>query len=454
MNLLNSIFANVIAGLGLFFSGLKMLDTNLRQATGRQLRAIIGRLTRRSWIAGLVGVISGALVPSSSGILFILVSLTTSGLTTIEQALPLITWTNVGCCALIFATVIDLRLMILYLIGLAGAAFAFDRSHTKSVAIGAIFGMGMLFYGIELMKSGVEPLKDLPLLSHVLSGNHYIIAFIASIAFAFVTQSSTAVSILVIGLAQRGLLGPFQAMTALYGANVGSTFARMLLSSTLTGSVKQLTAFQDLFKGTGSTLFMVMLYLEASLGVPLVHAFVSHLSSKPDRQMAFVYLLLNISMALLFSIFQGSILRLLQWWLPGDDTENLSKPQFLYYEALEEPATALDLIEREQLRLIKALITYTQAMRAGPQTAEHQSATRIHQQFGNIANHIDQFQHELTSKQLGAQELERITRLQGRLSLIVYLEDNLRALFTSAETIPKNGPLADLFSTFTESLDF
>src|SRR5262245_34325327 len=167
--MLNSIFANIIAGLGLFFSGLKMLDTNLRQATGRQLRTIIGRLTRNGWVSGVVGVGAGALVPSSSGILFILVSLATSGLTTVRRALPIITWANVGCCALIFAAVVDLRLTILYLIGLAGAAFAFDRSH-KSVALGAVFGVGMLFYGIELMQSGVAPLKELPWFSDLLLG--------------------------------------------------------------------------------------------------------------------------------------------------------------------------------------------------------------------------------------------------------------------------------------------
>ena len=59
------------------------------------------------------------------------------------------TWANVGCCALVFASVLDLRFAILYLIGLAGAAFAFDRSH-RSHALGAVFGVGMLFYGIEL----------------------------------------------------------------------------------------------------------------------------------------------------------------------------------------------------------------------------------------------------------------------------------------------------------------
>ena len=34
----------------------------------------------------------------------------------------------------------------------------------------------------------------------------------------------------------------------IYGANVGSTFARMVLSSGLKGSVRQLTAYQDLFR--------------------------------------------------------------------------------------------------------------------------------------------------------------------------------------------------------------
>src|SRR5215470_17082157 len=143
--MLNSILANLIAGLGLFFSGLRMVDANLRQATGRQLRAIIGRLTHSKGVASFVGLVTGALVQSSSGIVFILVSLVSSGLTTVRRALPIVTWANVGCCALIFAAVLDLRLAILYLLGVAGAAFAFDRTH-KSDAFGAVFGIGMLFY--------------------------------------------------------------------------------------------------------------------------------------------------------------------------------------------------------------------------------------------------------------------------------------------------------------------
>jgi phosphate:Na+ symporter len=451
---LNSIVANIIAGLGLFFSGLKMLDTNLRQATGRQLRMIIGHLTRTRWVSGLVGVAAGGLVPSSSGILFILVSLTTSGLTTVERALPIITWANVGCCALIFAAVIDLRLAILYLIGVAGAAFAFDRSR-KNMALGAVFGVGMLFYGIELMKSGIEPVKELPWFSELLVGNRsYLLAFISGTAFSFVTQSSTAISILVIGFAQTALIGPFQAMIALYGANVGSTFARKVLSSTLTGAVRQLAAFQDLFKITGAVLFAFLLYLEAFHGVPLVHALVAHLSNRIDRQMALVFLLFNLVPATLFSIFQSSILRVLEGWFPDDSKDELSRPHFLYDEALDEPSTALDLIEKEKLRLIKAFSMYPQAMRAGAKSTDQGNARRLHEPFTDLAARIERFQHELMNFQLGSAEMERLTRLQGRLSLIVYIEDSLRTLHASTLTIPRSGSLADLLSTFIEGLDF
>lgn len=453
--MLTSILANFIAGLGLFFSGLRMIDNNLRQATGRRLRTLVGRVTRNPWYAGFVGLATGALVQSTSGIVFILVSLVASGLTTVRRALPIVTWANVGCCALIFASVLDLRLAILYLIGLAGAAFAFDRSH-RSHALGAVFGVGILFYGIELMKAGADPLKDLPWFSDLLNDTHnsLLLAFAGGASFSFVTQSSTAVSILAIGLAQTGLLGPFPTMMALYGANVGSTFSRMLLSSALRGSVRQLAAYQDLFKITGAVLFVSLLYLEIFGGIPLVRAFVGLSAERIDRQMALVFLLFNPVTAILFSIMQPWICGVLEWWLPADEQEDLSKPQFLYDEALNEPASALDLIAKEQLRLTRRLRVYAEAMRSGPLSPQRTRALALQAPFAAVVARIEQFQHDLVDRQLGPEESERLTRLQNRLSLTVYLDDSLRALTATTESVPLEGRLGELVSTFVEGLDF
>src|SRR5262249_29979597 len=155
------------------------------------------------------------------GIVFILVSLVSTGLTTVRRALPIVTWANVGCSALVLVAVLDLRIGILYLIGVAGAAFAFDRSRRVG-AFGAVFGIGMLFYGIELMKTGAEPLQHMPWFPTLVEGRHQsnLLAFVSALGFSFVTQSSTAVSILSIGFSQTGLIGAYPTMMAIYGANV------------------------------------------------------------------------------------------------------------------------------------------------------------------------------------------------------------------------------------------
>jgi phosphate:Na+ symporter len=453
--MLNSILANVIAGLGLFFSGLRLIDGNLRQATGRRLRAAVGRITRNRWLAGTVGVLTGALLQSTSAIVFILVSLVASGLTTVRRVLPIVTWANVGCCALVFAAVLDLRLAILYLLGLAGAAFAFDRSH-RTHALSAIFGVGMLFYGVELMKIGAELLKQLPWFAGMLEGggNSLLFAFVGASAFSFVTQSSTAASVLIIGLAQTGLFGAFPAMSALYGANLGSTFSRMLLSSGLRGSVRQLAAFQDLFKITGTVIFVVLLYIEKVIDVPLVLALVRHVSQRIDRQMALVFLLFNVGTAVIFTLGQSWIHGLLERRYPVDDEEDLSKPQFLYDEAVNEPSTALDLVEQEQLRLAGRLRLHPSAMRGAPGSPVRVRALALHKPFGALAEQIEHFQQALVDQRLGTEETERLTMLQNRLSLILYLEDSLRSMTSVTAGVVSSSRLGDLVSTFVEGLDF
>jgi len=451
----HAIAANILAGLGLLFSGLRMVDVNLRQVTGRRLRTIVGRLTRHTSVASAVGVVAGAVMQSSSGIVFILVSLVTSGLATVRAVLPIIIWANVGCSALIFVAVLDLRLGVLYLIGLAGATYALDRFHRNHV-LGALFGIGLLLYGIELMKTGASPLSRLPLIADTLSGNResYVLALLGGTAFSFATQSSTAASILAIGLAEAKVLGPFPAMMAIYGANVGSTFARMLLSSGLRGSVRQLAACQDLFKIGGVLIFVPLLYLEAVEGVPLVGALVRTLSDHVDRQLALVFLLFNLTMAIACTLLRPLLLHGLELWLPADDVEDFWRPRFLYDEALNEPSSALDLIEKEQRRLVRRLRTYADAMRTGSASPERQAAALLHAPFASVASRIDQYQHELGNRQLESFEMERVARYQQQLSLVVYLEESLRALAVATEPVPPDGRLGVVVSSLVEALDF
>jgi hypothetical protein len=78
-------------------------------------------------------------------------------------------------------------------------------------------------------------------------------------------------------------------------------------------------------------------HLEAMAGVPLVRALSSLLADRIDRQMAVVFLLFNLTSAIIFTVCQPVIYRFLQPWLPAATQEDLSQPQFLDEKAANEP---------------------------------------------------------------------------------------------------------------------
>src|SRR5262249_19602546 len=145
---------------------------------------------------------------------------------------------------------------------------------------------------------------------------------------------------------------------------------------------------------------------------------------------------------------------LLERRYPVDEEEDLSKPQFLYDEAINEPSTALDLVEREQLRLARRLRLHPDAMRSAPGAPIRARALALHKPFGALAEQIEHFQHALVDQRLGAEETERLTKLQNRLSLILYLEDSLRSMTSVTAGVVPSSRLGELVSAFVEGLDF
>ena len=93
-------------------------------------------------------------------------------------------------------------------------------------------------------------------------------------------------------------------------------------------------------------------------------------------------------------------------------------------------------------------------MRAEAVAAERERARGLHEPFVAVVARIEQFEHDLLNRQLGADESERLSGLQNRLSLIVYLEDSLRALTDAAESATLTERLATFLSTYVEALEF
>ena len=152
---------SILAGLGLFFIGIKGLSTNMSQLAGRSLRRWMARSTDNYALSALVGILSGALTQSTNAITVILMSFASADIIPLNRAKPILAWANVGTAALVFVAAVDLHLAVYTVVGLAGFCtyLNLDRSARWRPAVATLLALGLLFLGLEFMRHGSDEFR-------------------------------------------------------------------------------------------------------------------------------------------------------------------------------------------------------------------------------------------------------------------------------------------------------
>ncbi len=157
---------------------------------------------------------------------------------------------------------------------------------------------------------------------------------------------------------------------------------------------------------------------------------------------------------MVLSLLLNPAYRLLVKFFPPDIAEDLSKVKYIYEQALQEPDTAIDLVEKEQSRLGRRLPEYMEVLRAGNPSKKSQSYISIHSTFSALAGEVSAFLAELVNKQLSPETSERVTNLQNRQSLIIFIEEGLHNLTSTIVAAHYSEKLRSLLDRFIEGLDF
>jgi phosphate:Na+ symporter len=165
------IFANLFAGLGLFFIGIRLIGNNLKQLAGRRMRQLISKAVAGRSSVALFGLAAGAIMQSMNAVTYVLVAMVTAGAIDKRRALPVINWANIGISILVVLASINLHVLALLLAGLAGLAYYLnlDQSARYRHGVGALMGIGLLFLGIDFIKHASAILKAAPWLKDSLA---------------------------------------------------------------------------------------------------------------------------------------------------------------------------------------------------------------------------------------------------------------------------------------------
>ncbi len=340
----------ISGGLAIFLFGIRFGGRGLQKAAGKKLRDTVIRLTSNRFMGLVTGVIITVIIQSSSATTAMLVSFANAGIIGLKQALGVILGADIGTTLTV--QLIAFRLFDYALLVVALGFVLFSSKIERYSRFGQIImGFGLLFFGMTIMSSAVEPAKDHPAFVHFMLGveRNPVLAIVISALFTALIHGSAATIGLVLILAFEGVISLKSAIPLVLGANLGTCATALMASVNSNAEGKRIAWAHTFFKIVGVILIFPFLK-------PFTN-FVASTAPSLTRQIANAHSLFNIGAALFFIPFMTPWGRLFRFLVKEEEVDvEVFKPAYLDQRVLDTPSLALGQATRETLRM--ADITY------------------------------------------------------------------------------------------------
>lgn len=431
------------AGLGLLFIGLRMVGAEVQQLAGGRARAWIAATLLRPVAPQVVGMISGACSQSAGAVTFAAAGLVAAGAATLGQALPLLPWSSVGTSLLVLAAAIDLRLMAFVLFGSVGCALLLqvDRRARLRPALYGLLGLGLLLFGVGLLKTAVNGLKADPQVVAVLvvAGGSFSLALLLGVVSGGLLQSAQVATVLLLPLVQTGLLDLPPVAAVIYGACLGTGFGRLFVAGSMDLASRRLTLAGALVRVVGTVLLILLHLVEVHAGVPLLLALVQRAPVDLGLQVGLLYLISQVMIALAGEAVGPALAARAVRWLPDPQAREPAalRPAHVPTGEVRDPAGAYLLCQLEWTRLAAFLPHYLDDLLAPEErSAEAFSLTRRHAGSTTILSALESYLVGALRAEPSSGDLEALVRLRTRVSLLRALQASLHGFAQDVAALP------------------
>jgi phosphate:Na+ symporter len=222
-----------------------------------------------------------------------------------------------------------------------------------------LLGLGLLFYGMNLMGDATLPLRSYqPFVDLLARMDNPYIAVLISAGFTAVIQSSSATTAVIIVLASQGLISLEQGIPLVFGANIGTCVTALLATIRKQRPALRAALIHVLFNVLGVLIWFGFIDELAELarwispaGGELTGA--ARVAAVAPRQIANAHTLFNVGNTMIFIWFTGAFAWLVTKLVPEKRLTGPGaiEPRFLDRGLIGTPALALDATRMEIVRM-------------------------------------------------------------------------------------------------------
>eukprot|EP01102_Stenamoeba_stenopodia_P022486 TRINITY_DN9389_c0_g1_i1.p1 TRINITY_DN9389_c0_g1~~TRINITY_DN9389_c0_g1_i1.p1 ORF type:complete len:391 (+),score=84.02 TRINITY_DN9389_c0_g1_i1:92-1174(+) len=215
--------SQLLGGLSLFLYGMKLMSRALKSVAGDRLKDVLSSLSRTKLRGFMTGLISSAIMQSSTVVTVMLVGFVASSFMSFQQTFGIILGAGIG--STVVSQIIALRVtkycLLMVTIGFL-MMMTFSQKSVQRYGM-FVFGMGLMFYGMEVMTDAMVPLREYkPFLRLLASMKNPVNGLLVSTFFTLIIQSSSATISIVIALAAQNMLTLESSIGLVLGANIGT----------------------------------------------------------------------------------------------------------------------------------------------------------------------------------------------------------------------------------------
>jgi phosphate:Na+ symporter len=347
------LISGLLGGLALFLYGLDKMGNALKLISGYKLKKIMTNLTRNRFLSLGTGAVLTAMVQSSSATTVLLVGFVSAEMLTLNQALGVILGSGIGTT--ITVQLIAFKASQYALIPIAAGFFLKALSKEEKLQnIGrTLLGIGLLFYGIELMSNSMAPLRTYsPFIDMMSQMGNPIYAIWFGALFTAAVQSSAATLAIVIALASQGLIDLNSGIGLMLGANIGTCITAGLACLGKNKAAQRTAVAHIAFKIIGAILLLPFLDQFEQL-LRYIYPVSDDISPAiaVTRDIANAHLVFNILIACIFLPFTPQIAKILNKLMPDKPQNSHMKTKYLDEDLFESPSLALSAARRETYRM-------------------------------------------------------------------------------------------------------
>ena len=451
-----------LGGLGLFLYSIKTMGDGLQQAAGDRLRYYIDKYTSNPFFGILVGIGMTALIQSSSGVTVITVGLVSAGLLTLRQAIGIVMGANIGTTVTSFIIGFKLGDYALPMLFLGAVCLFFTKNRTINNIGRIVFGVGGIFFALNLMSGAMEPLKDLQVFKDYMVelSKNPILGVLVGTGLTLLIQASSATIGILQNLYASHLIDLQGALPVLFGDNIGTTITAIIASLGANIAAKRVAAAHVAFNVIGTVICIIFL-------VPftgLIQWFESFLNLAPEMTIAFAHGTFNITNTIIQFPFIGALAFLVTKLIPGEDEVVKYEPLYLDEQLIKQaPSIALGNAKKELLHLgnyaAKAFdLSYDYIINSNEKVAEKGHKTE--EAINTIDEKLTRYLISLSGEALSQKESEVLTNILDSSRDLERIGDHAEALLNLNDYLQRKNvqfseaALEELAEIYLKTSDF